>query len=173
MREQRAEDREAFAAWVHARRHGLLRSTFLLTGDLHHAEDLLQDALLKVALHWPQVRDGNPDAYIRTILFRDHVSWLRRRRAVPVAQLPETSAVSDTDATERQLMLESALGALTKKQRAVIVLRFFDDLTERQTAAVLGVTIGTVKSQTSTALERLRTRVSDLDPLRGRESDRP
>jgi DNA-directed RNA polymerase specialized sigma24 family protein len=76
------------------RASSLLRSAYLLTGDLHRAEDLLQDALLKAALRWGRLRDGNPDAYVRTILYRDHISWWRRRRDSPRLGDPITTSTA-------------------------------------------------------------------------------
>lgn len=154
-----------FTDWVTARQHRLLRTAYLMTGDLHRAEDLLQEALIKLALRWTKVRDGNPDAFVRTILYRDNVSWWRRRRDAPVAHVEDSAARHDADATERGMLVRQALTTLTAKQRAVIVLRFFDDLTERETAGILGVSIGTVKSQTSAALTRLRERAPELSDL--------
>lgn len=161
-----ADDVKAdFTDWVVSRQHRLLRTAYLMTGDLHRAEDLLQEALIKLALRWTKVRDGNPDAFVRTILYRDNVSWWRRRRDTPVAEVADTAARHDADATERGLLVRQALTTLTAKQRAVIVLRYFDDLTERETADILGVSIGTVKSQSSAALTRLRERAPELADL--------
>jgi RNA polymerase sigma-70 factor (sigma-E family) len=166
-----AEERpaESFSAWVAARQHSLLRSAYLLTGDLHRAEDLLQDALLKTALRWGGVYDGNPDAYVRTILYRDHVSWWRRRRDSPVVDIPSRPHPQDDDAVERHLMLWDALARLTPKQRAVLVLRHYEDLSERQTAEALNIGVGTVKSQSSAALHRLHATAPELQALLGKE----
>ncbi len=120
-----------FAAFVHARQGALLRSAYLVTGDRQLAEDLLQGALIKLAERW--------------------------RRLTP--QLPESPAGTGADLAEaavRRTEVERALASLTTKQRAVLVLRFFDDLSEAQAAQILGVSIGTVKSQTHDALRRLR-----------------
>lgn len=154
-----------FTDWVVSRQHRMLRTAYLMTGDLHRAEDLLQEALIKVALRWPKLREGNPDAFVRTVLYRDNVSWWRRRRESPVEQVTDSAARHDADATERGLLVRQALATLTAKQRAVLVLRYFDDLTERETAEILGVSIGTVKSQTSAALTRLRERAPELADL--------
>lgn len=154
-----------FTDWVVSRQHRMLRTAYLMTGDLHRAEDLLQEALIKVALRWPKLREGNPDAFVRTVLYRDNVSWWRRRRESPVEQVTDSAARHDADATERGLLVRQALATLTAKQRAVLVLRYFDDLTERETAEILGVSIGTVKSQTSAALTRLRERAPQLADL--------
>lgn len=145
-----------FAGWVASRQHELLRAAYLITGDLHRAEDLLQEAFIKVGSRWHKLRDGNPDAYIRTILYRDHISWWRRRRETPMEHIHDTEAPGDPDTTEHTLVVRNALATLTTKQRAVLVLRYFDDLTERETADILGVSIGTVKSQTAPDPGRLR-----------------
>lgn len=151
------DDWESFEFWVRSRQHRLVRSAFLLTGDVHHAEDLVQDALVKVAQRWPRLQGENVDAYIRRVIFHDYVSWWRRRRARPMAQPPEPTLAPDHSGgvDQRQTVLR-ALDQLTAKQRAVVVLRFFDDLSENQTADALGIGVGTVKSQTSAALARLR-----------------
>lgn len=168
MRDGQAHDE--FVSWVRGRQHRLTRSTYLLTGDLSRAEDLVQAALIKVAKHWDKLRHGNPDAYVRTILYRDNISWRRGRREYPMASPRDDAAPHDGDAVERRLMIADALARLTKKQRAVLVLRYFDDLTERETAEILGVTVGTVKSQCSVALARLR-KLPEPDTLRGKNGD--
>jgi RNA polymerase sigma-70 factor (sigma-E family) len=154
-----------FADWVASRQHRLLRTAYLITGDLHRAEDLVQDALIKVGIRWNRLRDGNPDAYVRTVLYRDNISWWRRKRESPVEQVRDVAAARDEDAPERRLVIRAALAGLTVKQRAVLVLRFFDDFTERETAQILGISVGTVKSQTSAALARLRERAPELAEL--------
>jgi RNA polymerase sigma-70 factor (sigma-E family) len=153
---RRGSETEAeFTTWVEARQHRLLRAAYLLTGDLQRAEDLLQDALIRVADRWQRLRDGNPDAYVRTILYRDNISWWRRRREVPVPEVYDGVRMEVAD-VEAQLVVREALNGLTTKQRAVLLLRYFEDLSERDTARVLGVSVGTVKSQSSAALRRLR-----------------
>lgn len=159
-------DDVGFVAWVEGVERQLLRSAYLLCGDLHRAEDLVQEALVKVALRWRRLRDGNPTAYARTIVVRDHISAMRRRRETPVSEVVGETAVSSDPDTE--LVVRRALARLTPAQRAVLVLRHFDDLTERETAGVLGVSIGTVKSQNSAALARLRTGAPELLDLIGR-----
>jgi RNA polymerase sigma-70 factor (sigma-E family) len=153
-------DDEEYLAWVAGCQQRLLGSAYLLSGDLQRAEDLVQEALVKVALRWSRLRDGNPTAYARTIIARDHVSWWRRLRREALTEVPESAAVPP--ATEDRLVVLRALGRLTRAQRSVVVLRYFDDLTERETAEVLGVSIGTVKSQHSAALARLRTGAPEL-----------
>jgi RNA polymerase sigma factor (sigma-70 family) len=116
-----------------------------------------------------RLKDGNPDAYVRTILYRDHISWWRRRRDSPVSEIASRPLPHDHDAVERHLMLWEALARLTPKQRAVLVLRYYEDLTERQTAEALNISVGTVKSQSSAALHRLREMAPDLQTLLGKE----
>lgn len=159
-------DEQEFTAWAAGCERQLLRSAYLLTGDLHRAQDLVQEALTRVALRWSRLRDGNPTAYARTIIVRDNISWWRRRREVAVAEPHDAASPSiDPDAA---LVVRRALARLTTRQRAVLVLRHFDDLTERETADVLGVTVGTVKSQNSAALARLRDGAPELLDLIGR-----
>lgn len=156
-----------FAAFVHARQRALLRAGFLLTGDQHLAEDLLQGALVKLALHWPRVSQGNPEAYVRTVLYRDLVSWRRRYRREQVVALPPERPALAGSGQDDQIVFQHALARLTAKQRAVLVLRYFEDLSEAETADVLGVSVGTVKSQCHAALRRLRERAPELGSLLG------
>lgn len=164
----RHEVDEEFARYVRARQHGLLRAAFLVCGDLHLAEDLVQGALAKLAPRWERLRHENPDAYVRKVLYRDAVSSWRRTRRESLSLFPDVDfggAEPDrsTRAGERVDVLR-ALGRLTPKQRAVVVLRFFEDRTEADTADALGVSVGTVKSQTHAALARLRTLLPDFAP---------
>ena len=158
-------DEQGFTEWVAGRQRQLLRSAYLLTGDLHRAEDLVQDALTKVALRWSRLADGNPTAYALRIIARDNITWWRRRRAVPTDTLHDVGASAEPEVA---MVVRRALARLTPGQRAVLVLRHFDDLTERETADVLGVSIGTVKSQNAAALARLRTGAPELLTLIGR-----
>lgn len=158
-------DEQEFTAWAAGTERRLLRSAFLLTGDLHRAEDLVQEALVKVAMRWDRLREGNPTAYARTIIVRDNVSWWRRRREVPVDEVAPTAAVSsDPDAA---MVVRRALARLTPGQRAVVVLRHFDDLSVEETAVILRVAPGTVKSQNAAALARLRAGAPELLDLIG------
>lgn len=157
-----------FTAWAAGAEQPLLRSAYLLTGDLHRAEDLVQEALVKVALRWRRLRAGYPTAYARRIIANDHVSWWRRHgREVPVADVHDgavavVAAASVSSDPEAVLVVQKALARLTPSQRAVVVLRHFDDLSERETAEALGVSVGTVKSQNSAALARLRSGAPEL-----------
>lgn len=146
-----------FREFVLARQQSLMRTAYLLTGDAHLAEDLLQSVLVKVAGHWSKLAGGgNPEAYTRKALLNQYISWKRRPRPeVLGAELPERGFSHD-DAALQRIVLRQALARLTPKQRAVIVLRFWEDLTEAQTAEALNCSPGTVKSQTHHALARLR-----------------
>ncbi|MFZ2015985.1 MAG: SigE family RNA polymerase sigma factor [Nocardioides sp.] len=156
---------EDFEAWVAARGGALARTAYLLTGDVHLAEDLVQDTLARMADKWRAVsRSGSPDAYARTVMHHLAIDRWRRRRVRPTEVLtdrhPELGGEGPD--VERRLVLRDALARLTPKQRAVLSLRFYDDLTEAQTAAVLGCSVSTVKSQSRAALERLRVLAPDL-----------
>lgn len=142
-----------FEEFVIARRVALLRTAYLLTGDHHDAEDLVQSALVKVVPKWARIHD-HPEPYVRKVLARESVSrWRARRwREVTTDTVPETT---HHDSTDRIAMLED-LRRLSPRQRAVLVLRYFDDLTEADTAAALGISEGTVKSHARDALARLR-----------------
>jgi RNA polymerase sigma-70 factor (sigma-E family) len=147
-----------FEDYVAARSRALWRSAWLLTGDRHKAEDLVQTALMKCWRRWDRISDaGAIDAYVRRALATTYTDWWRRRwnGEVPTAELPEATARPGDDPGIRQDVLV-ALAGLPRGQRAVVVLRFFDDLTEAQAAEALGVTVGTVKSQTARALRNLR-----------------
>ncbi|GAB2458770.1 SigE family RNA polymerase sigma factor [Nocardioides hungaricus] len=150
-----------FEEYVATRGRALWRSAWLLTGDAQRAEDLVQTALVKCWRRWDQIAaDGAVDGYVRRAVMSTYTDWRRRRWSaeVPTDALPDDWN-RDVDLAVRQDVL-SALAQLPRGQRAVIVLRFYDDLTEVQTAAALGVSVGTVKSQTARALKALR--VSEL-----------
>jgi RNA polymerase sigma-70 factor (sigma-E family) len=154
-------DRDDFEAFVAARYDPLLRTAYLLTGDHHDAEDLLQQSLVKAVGAWGRIV-GDPEPYVRTILVRQNVSrWRRRRWREVQTPLPPDRAIHDEGVDDR-VRLQEALAGLAPRQRAVIVLRYYEDLTEVQTAEVLGIAVGTVKSQARDALKRLRQSVPDL-----------
>ena len=147
-----------FDDYVAARGPALWRSAWLLTGDAHRAEDLVQTALVKCWRRWDQIATGGSvDGYVRRALVTTYTDWRRRKWTgeVPSAVLPDNRA-ADPDLVVRHDVL-AALALLPRGQRAVVVLRFYDDLTEVQTAAALGVSVGTVKSQTARALHALRS----------------
>lgn len=148
-----------FAELVHTAWPSLYRTAYLLLGDRAEAEDLVQTALAKTYASWPKVRtvEAAP-AYARTVLVNTAASWFRKRgwrNERPTAELPEGVAPA-SDLADRPTVV-AALAELAPRQRAVVVLRFYDDLPVAQVAAALGCTEGTVKSQTSDALARLRT----------------
>ena len=148
--------RDDFEQFVAARQAALLRTAYLLTGHHQDAEDLVQVALVKAVPHWDRLA-GDREAYVRRILVRENVSrWRRRRwREVTAAAVPEHPAGAGADHDDL-LALRSALAALAPRQRAVVVLRYYEDRTEAETADLLGVSVGTVKSQARDALARLR-----------------
>jgi RNA polymerase sigma-70 factor (sigma-E family) len=149
-----------FARFVDLRQRRLLRSAWLLTGDWALAEDLVQTALARTWLRWERInRRDDPEIYVRRVLVSTWINWSRRkwRGERTVVELPDGQAPGDLEAEAvARIAVRSALGTLTSRQRAVLVLRVFDDLTEVQTAQVLGCAVGTVKSTMSQALTRLR-----------------
>lgn len=165
MDDGRADDRDGFTRWAGERQLALLRTATLLTGDRHRAEDLVQEALTQVALRWRRLRDGNPEGYARRVVVNGHISWWRRQRRLSAYDVPEVAVPGHEAAVDRRIELDRALAALTPRQRAVVVLRYYDDLTERETADLLGVAVGTVKSQTHLALRRLREAAPGLADL--------
>lgn len=154
---------EEFTAFAAARQQALGRMAFLLTGEHHAAEDLVQIALAKTYLAWDRIRaKGATEAYVRRIIVNEYTSWWRRawrQRERVTGEVPERPASVDDDYGERDEIWR-AIRTLSPKQRAVIVLRYYEDLTETETANVLDVTIGTVKSHTNRALVRLRGKLS-------------
>lgn len=151
-----------FSEYVAARHTALLRTAYLLTGEHHAAEDLLQTALARTYLSWDRIRDKRAlDAYVRRAMVNEHTSWWRRawrRLEHSTDTLPNRPAEEPTlDATDRDELRELVYG-LPPRQRAAIVLRYFEDLSEAETARVMECSVGTVKSQTSRALSTLRAR---------------
>ncbi len=156
-----------FSAYMAARQPSLLRTAYLLTGDRHTAEDLVQTALAKLYLSWDRVqRQESLDGYVRRILVNEHNSlWRRpwRRHETTTSELPEQPAGPDGGSHDADLW--AFVQTLPRKQRAAIVLRYYEQLSEAETAEVLGVSVGTVKSQTSRALATMRTRVGEIAHL--------
>ncbi|MEU8250041.1 SigE family RNA polymerase sigma factor [Nonomuraea sp. NPDC048916] len=153
-------DTESFREFVAARGLALSRTAFLLTGDHAHAEDLLQETLVKAAAGWRKIMTaGDPEAYVRKIMLNQLRTWRRPRRLtfVSTADLPESPAHEDRSAqTELKIMLRHALALLSPRQRIVLYLRFYEDLPEAEVAARLDCSVGTVKRHTHDALKRLR-----------------
>lgn len=152
-------DSAGFDEFVAARQPSLLRYATALTGDPHAAADLLQHALTGTWRHWRRIRDGSPEAYVRRAMLHAAASRWRRQvsRESVVAEPPDGPVGPDhAVATVERDALWRALRGLPPRQRAVLVLRFLDDLSEAETAALLGISTGTVKSSTSRALASLR-----------------
>jgi RNA polymerase sigma-70 factor (sigma-E family) len=156
------QDRAGFDEFVQARSGALARTAYLLTGDTHLAEDLVQVALLATATHWHKI-STSPEAYARKAMYHQNISWWRKR---PHRELPlEDRLPSPGDDLALRQSLLAALRQLTQKQRTVLVLRYFEDLTEAQTAQTLNISVGAVKSMTRQALNRLRTLAPHLGEL--------
>ena len=154
------QDAEAsFRAFVSARERALLQRAWLLTGDWAGAEDLLQGTLLRAWPRWVTITAaGHEESYVRRTMINLYISGRRRRwrREAPTLFLPEPAALDGYDDVDVRMTLMKGLADLPPRQRAVIVLRFVEDLSGAQTCAVLGCAPGTVKSQTSKALASLR-----------------
>ncbi|MEI2777586.1 MAG: sigma-70 family RNA polymerase sigma factor [Tetrasphaera sp.] len=146
----------------------LLHAAYLLTTDRGHAQDLVQDTYARVAQHWPRLerQGGDPTAYARVVLYRLAIDRWRARARRSERLVDDVTSV-DRGATtvsgvEDRILLEAALARLTPRQRAVLVLRYAEDRSEADTAAVLGCSVNTVKSQTRHPLARLRVLAPDL-----------
>ena len=154
------EEQDEFREYVAGRSAKLLRTAYLLSGNRSDAEDLLQTALAKAYLAWPRIRGvDNPDAYVRRIMLNQRTSWWRRSggvREVPIERAPDAATRDDFAGLDLHDALWRALGRLPRKQRAVLVLRYYEQLSEAEIAAALGISEGTVKSQASRALAKLR-----------------
>ena len=151
--------RAAFDALVRMRSGALLRTAYLLTGDWAQAEDLVQTALAKAFLRWPSLRDvGAGECYVRRVMATTYGKWWRRRSSgeVPTTTPADVAVADHADDAALRETVARALAVLPPAQRVVIVLRFFDDLSERQVADLLGLPAGTVKSRTARALAALR-----------------
>jgi RNA polymerase sigma-70 factor (ECF subfamily) len=165
---------DEFREFVAARSPALLRTAYLLTGDWATAEDLLQTALTKIFLAWKRLGEIEAvEPYARRVLVNTSISWWRRRwhGERPTEVLPERAAPDRVDEQLERDALWRHVKALPARQRAVLVLRFYEDLSEAQTAATLNISTGTVKSQTSRALNTLRQRLGD-EQLRAAEQAR-
>jgi RNA polymerase sigma-70 factor (sigma-E family) len=154
-----------FTDFVVARTHALLRVAHALTGDAHAAEDLVQQALAKAFLHWRRIR-GDAEPYVKRIIYHDSASrWRRRshRAETAMADPPDRHVPDSAQDTAVRLQLRRALLELPPRQRAVLVLRYLEDLSVDETADILGCRPGTVASQASRALVKLRELVPDTD----------
>jgi RNA polymerase sigma-70 factor (sigma-E family) len=159
-------DAVEFTAFVVARSPSLLRTAFLLTGDDRAAEDLLQTALLSTLRHWRRIRERESlDAFVRRVMVNERRSWFRRRASseVTVAAVEDRPGPDVHSRVDDAELIRRALLSLPPRQRATLVLRFFDDLAEAEVANILGCSVGTVKSQTSKGLARLRGLLTEID----------
>ncbi|MEP7054954.1 MAG: SigE family RNA polymerase sigma factor [Actinomycetota bacterium] len=158
---------EGFDAFVVGHAASLLRLAYLLTGDRGHAEDMLQDALERAYRHWPRVIAADrPDAYVRQVLIHAVTDrWRKRRFAeVPLTLYSDRATGDDMHDVDLRDVLVRGLRALPVRQRTIVVLRHCFDLSEVDTAAAVGCSVGTVKSQTSRGVARLRELLGDLSP---------
>lgn len=160
-----------FREFVLRRGHALSRVAFLLTGDHQLAEDLVQTALARAATRWSRLMaTGDPEPYVRRIMVNERTTWWRRRRyevvgradCVSVAASDVPTGVDDTARIDHRIALTRALGRLSARQRSVVVLRYYLDMSVEETALAMGCSVGTVKSTTSDALSRLRSTAADL-----------
>ncbi len=165
-------NRAEFDDFVLARSPALQRAAFLMVGDVALAQDLVQEALTKTYVAWPRLhRTANAEAYTRKAITTTAIGWFRRKawnNERVVEHLPEHSSSGHDDAVVERALLWTTLQSLPARQRAAIVLRYYEDLTEAQTAEAMGCAIGTVKSQVSAGLAKLRAQLgtdSDLLPL--------
>lgn len=155
-----------FAEFALARAGALHRAAYLMVGDRQLAQDLVQEALTKTYVAWPRLRDpANAEAYCRKAITTTAITWFRRKawnNERPTERLPDSAACEGHEAAVAdQDALWRILQGLPLRQRAALVLRFYEDLTEVQTAEAMGCAVGTVKSQVSAALKKLRERLGD------------
>ena len=158
-----------FESYVAARRRHLRRTAYLLCGDWDRAEDVVQDALTRLYVHWRRAsRADDLDAYVRRSLVNAFLAEGRRpwRRERSTETLPVTAYADPSGAVDDRDQLRRALAGLGASQRAVVVLRYWDDLSVEQTADALGCSTGNVKSQASRGLARLRETLTDPEVAR-------
>ncbi|BBH70323.1 RNA polymerase sigma24 factor [Actinoplanes sp. OR16] len=155
-------DVDEYREYVSGRMDGWRRTAYLLCGDWHAADDLVSIALVRLYRHWGRVSAvEHPEAYVRQILVRTMLNERRRswRREQPMVAVPDRPVTGGPESVADRQMFVALLGELPPRRRAVLVLRYFCDLSVEETAAQLGCSTGTVKSQTARALETLRTRL--------------
>jgi len=152
-------DCPGFRDYVETRSHALLRTAYLLTGNVPDAEDLVQAALAKTFQAWDRIEDRAAlDGYVRRAIVNTHISWWRRRRVeeYPTDEIPDQAVDDHAGASDLQDSMRRAVDRLPQRMRAAVVLRFYEDMTEAEVAEVLGVSLGTVKSTVSRAVAKLR-----------------
>ncbi|GAA0424793.1 RNA polymerase sigma factor [Acrocarpospora corrugata] len=159
-----------FQQFVVARSGALFRTAYLLTGDRHAAEYLVQSALAKTAAKLADLRDpAAVEGYVRRVMYHEQVSsWRRRSRVSEVSteHLPDRIGAGHADVTDLRVVMRAALARLTARQRSILVLRYFEDLSETEIARVLGLRVGSVRSQVHRSLKRLRKIAPELDAVR-------
>jgi RNA polymerase sigma-70 factor (sigma-E family) len=156
------QDISEFSELVQARSSALLRTAYLVVGDHQLAQDLLQESLVKAYLAWPRLRDtARAEGYVRRIIVTTAISWRRRRsfHEPPVERVPDESGADEAEQLATHDLLWQHVHDLPPRQRAALVLRYYEDLTESDTAELMGCSVGAVKSQVSAALHKLRERV--------------
>ena len=161
------DERARLADFVASRAPALIKVAYLLTGDRSSAEDLFQSALAKTIPKWKSIRHSDPEGYLRAVMYREQVSWwrrLRRRRETPL-RTGETVVADHSREADLRLTVRAALWQLPPAQRVVIVLRYYEDLQEAQVAAMLGCSVGTVRSRTHRAVTRLRQLLPHMERL--------
>jgi RNA polymerase sigma-70 factor (sigma-E family) len=154
-----SDDDAAFRDYVLARGTALLRMAIMLTGNRADAEDLVQAALASTYLAWDKINDRAAlDAYVRRAMVNTHISWWRRRKLdeYPTDELPELVVADHARDSDLAEVVRRALDRLPARMRAAVMLRYFEDMTEPEIAALLGVSLGTVKSTVSRAVAKLR-----------------
>jgi RNA polymerase sigma-70 factor (sigma-E family) len=152
----------AFAEFMSARSASLFRTAYLIVGDHQLAQDLLQESLIKTYMAWPRLRDlSKAEGYTRKTIVTTAISWRRRRsfHERPLDLLPDTAVPDSGEAVTTHVSVVAQLCTLPPRQRAAIVLRYYEDLSVAQTADVMGCSVGAVKSHVSTGLVRLRDRL--------------
>lgn len=152
-------DRIAFGEYVRSRSGALLRTALAMTGNRPDAEDLVQATLVKAFQSWDRVTDQAAlDTYVRRVMVNTHISGWRRRRLdeFPTDEVPDSPAADATGDSDLQDVVQRAVDRLPRQMRAAVMLRFYDDMTESEVAAALGVSVGTVKSTVARAVAKLR-----------------
>jgi RNA polymerase sigma-70 factor (sigma-E family) len=152
-------DDPVFRDYVRSRSRALVRTAYLLTGNMADAEDLVQSALAKTYVAWDRIQDRSAlDGYVRRAIINTHISWWRRRRVeeYPTDEIPDQAVVDHHEKSELQESLRRAIDRLPQRMRAAVLLRYYDDMTEAEVAEVLGISLGTVKSTVSRAMAKLR-----------------
>jgi RNA polymerase sigma-70 factor (sigma-E family) len=173
---RREQDVAAFTEFVAGRSGNLFRTALLVVGDHQLAQDLVQESLVKTYVAWSRLRDvSNAEAYTRRVIVTTSISWWRRRSSHerPVEHLPDMGITDRTERLDLDDELWVALRSLPPRQRAAVALRFCEDLSEAQTAELMGCSVGSVKRHTSMGLAKLRAQIGPSVSLPGTPPDEP